>query len=248
MPLAIRWPKGISAPGRVIDDMVSFTDFAPTFLEAAGVPFEASGMHPITGRSLTDIFDSEESGQVNPNREYVLLGKERHDYARPNNYGYPIRAIVGNGFLYIYNYELDRWPAGNPELGYLNVDGSPTKTVILEMRREGLDKHLWNQSFGKRTSHEELYHIAVDPHCLVNLASQPAYASQKEAMKARMLWGLKEEGDPRMFGSGAVFDSYGYSDEEPWAWNFYERFMDGEFTADITQWVNPTDYEPAPIE
>ena len=40
VPLAIRWPARM--PGnRVIDDFVSFTDFAPTFLEAAGVPIPA---------------------------------------------------------------------------------------------------------------------------------------------------------------------------------------------------------------
>jgi N-sulfoglucosamine sulfohydrolase len=36
-PLAIAWPGRI-APGRMIDDFVSLTDLAPTFLEAAGVP------------------------------------------------------------------------------------------------------------------------------------------------------------------------------------------------------------------
>ena len=35
MPLAIRWPKGIEAPGRTVDALVSFVDFAPTFLEVA---------------------------------------------------------------------------------------------------------------------------------------------------------------------------------------------------------------------
>lgn len=246
MPMAIFWPKGIEAPGRVIEDMVSFADFAPTFLELAGIPFEASGMHPVAGRSLTDIFESKRSGQVNPEREFLLLGKERHDYSRPNNAGYPIRALVGKGYLYIYNYELDRWPAGNPELGYLDVDGSPTKTAILNLRRNGLDRHFWELSFGKRKTHEELYHIAVDPHCQVNLADQPAYAELKSEMKARMLWRLREQNDPRVFGRGAIFDTYGYSEER--AWNFYERFMDGEFTREETGWVNPSDYEPAPLD
>ncbi len=32
MPLAVRWGSGISHPGRILDDFISFTDFAPTFL------------------------------------------------------------------------------------------------------------------------------------------------------------------------------------------------------------------------
>ena len=40
MPLAVRWGEKVK-PGRVLDDFVSFTDFAPTFLEAAGLPVPA---------------------------------------------------------------------------------------------------------------------------------------------------------------------------------------------------------------
>ena len=37
LPLAIRWGKGIKNPGRVISDFFSFSDFAPTFLDLAGI-------------------------------------------------------------------------------------------------------------------------------------------------------------------------------------------------------------------
>jgi len=246
MPLAAMWPAGIKNPGRVVDDMVSFIDFAPTFLELAGIPFEESGMHPSPGRSLTDIFYSEKDGQVNPEREYVLIGKERHDYSRPKNQGFPIRGIVGKGYLYLYNYAIDRWPTGNPELGYLDCDGSPTKTYILNLRREGKDTYYWKLSFGKRTVNEELYDLTVDPDCLNNLAQDEKYGKLKREMKSKMENWLKEQKDPRMFGNGDVFDHYGYS--KPQAWNFYERFMRGEFTPKDTGWVNPSDYEKEPIE
>lgn len=246
MPLAIMWPKGIKNPGRIVDDMVSFIDFAPTFLEVAGIPFEQSGMHSSPGCSLTDIFYSEKAGQVNPQREFVLIGKERHDYSRPNNAGYPIRGIVGKDHLYLYNYELDRWPAGNPELGYLDCDGGATKTYILNLRREGKDSNYWNESFGKRTVHEELYNIVDDPDCMENLAASEKAGLLKREMKARMEKALNEQKDPRISGNGAVFETYGYSEEH--GWNFYERFMNGEFTPTITEWVNPSDYEKEPLD
>ncbi|VGO14891.1 Arylsulfatase [Pontiella desulfatans] len=246
MPLAVMWPKGIKNPGRAVDDMVSFIDFAPTFLEVAGVPFEESGMHSSPGRSLTDVFYSEKAGQVNPERDFVLIGKERHDYSRPNNAGYPIRGIVGKDHLYLYNYELDRWPTGNPELGYLDCDGGATKTEILNMRREGKDTKYWELSFGKRTVHEELFNIAADPDCLNNRATSEKAAQLKAEMKQRMEKVLKDQDDPRILGNGAVFDTYGYS--QPHAWNFYERFMAGEFTPKQTGWVNPSDFEKAPLD
>ena len=134
LPLAAVWAKEIKNPGRVVDDYVSFVDFAPTFLELAGISEDVSGMHTITGRSLTDIFFSKKKGFVNPGRDHVLIGKEKNDPGRPGDAGYPIRGIAEGDYLYIINHEPSRWPSGNPECGYLGVDGSPTKTVVLDSR------------------------------------------------------------------------------------------------------------------
>ena len=246
MPLAIMWPKGIRNPGRVVKDMVSFIDFAPTFLEVAGIPFGQSGMMDSPGRSLVEIFRSGKSGQVDPERTYLLIGKERHDYSRPNNAGYPIRGIVTGDYLYLYNYELDRWPAGNPELGYLDVDGSPTKSLILDLRRQGTDSYYWDLSFGKRTDHEEFFNITDDPECMNNLAQNIELSTLKRELRSTMIRDLKAQEDPRMFGNGAVFENYGYSQSQ--GWNFYERYMAGEFTPKATGWVNPSDYEPEPVD
>jgi N-sulfoglucosamine sulfohydrolase len=246
VPMAIMWPKEIKNPGRTVDDMVSFIDFASTFLELAGIPYEKSGMKSSPGKSLTDIFYSTKDGEVNPKRDYVLVGKERHDYSRPNNQGFPIRGIATKDFLYLYNYDISLWPAGNPELGYLDIDGGPTKTEVLRLFRSGENDFYWNLSMGKRDSHEELYHIAVDKECMYNLADDPAYAEIRKDLKSRMEAMLKEQEDPRMFGNGDIFNSYGYSEER--GWNFYERFMAGEFTPDDTDWVNPTDYEKEPLD
>ena len=135
LPLAIMWPNGIKKPGRVVNDFVNFIDFAPTFLELAGLTVDKAGMQPVSGLSLTDIFYSDKEGTVNPDRNFELVGKERHDVGRPNDEGYPVRGILKDGYLYLRNFKPDRWPAGNPETGYLNCDGSPTKTYILNTRR-----------------------------------------------------------------------------------------------------------------
>ncbi|MBF0199567.1 MAG: sulfatase, partial [Planctomycetes bacterium] len=246
MPLAVMWKGGIKNPGRVIEDMVSFIDFAPTFMEVAGIPYGKSGMMPSPGISLTDIFYADKGGQVNPERDYILIGKERHDFSRPKNQGFPIRGIVGKNHLYLYNYNIDLWPAGNPEIGYLDCDGSPTKTEILNMRRNGESNYFWDLCFGKRRVNEEMFNLGEDEFCMINLASNEKASSLKKEMKERMVTALKEQSDPRMFGQGDVFDSYGYS--RPEAWNYYERFMKGEFTIKTTGWVNPTDGEKEPLD
>lgn len=237
LPLAIMWPDGIQKPGRKVNDFVSFIDFAPTFLELAGISQAESGMQPITGRSLTDILFSEKEGVVNPNRDHTLIGKERHDVGRPNDQGYPVRGIVRGDFLYTENFKPDRWPAGNPETGYLNCDGSPTKTVLLD-RRNTEAHQFWQLSFGKR-SPEELYNITDDPYCMNNLADRPELAEQKAQLKELLYAELKAQGDPRILGAGDIFDQYEYANEA--TRNFYERYMAGEEMK--AGWVNKTDFD-----
>ncbi|MCE6992627.1 sulfatase [Dyadobacter sp. CY323] len=237
LPLAIMWKNGLKKPGRKITDLVSFIDFAPTFLEAAGITAKNSTLN-VEGKSLMPILTSEKDGLVDKTRDHVLLGKERTDVGRPHDQGYPVRGIVKDNLIFSINYEPDRWPSGNPETGYLDTDGSPTKTEILNAKRTGKDSKHWDLAFGKKGS-EELYDIVKDPDAMKNLASDPAYAKAKMALKTQMERELKSQKDPRMFGNGAVFDNYPYA--EPATRNFYERYMKGEKVK--AGWVNASDFE-----
>ncbi|MEO1009840.1 MAG: sulfatase [Bacteroidota bacterium] len=241
MPLALMWPKGIEQPGRIIEDYVSFIDLAPTFLEVAGLEWSKTKMEPGPGNSLMSFF-KEESQTQNPQRDFVVIGKERHDIGRPNDAGYPIRGIFKNDYLYIKNFEPSRWPAGNPETGYLNTDGSPTKTQILEMRRNGENKEYWKANFGKRPL-EELYHVLEDPMCMENLIHFPEMDSIKTELSTLLAKTLKEQNDPRILGKGAIFEAYPYMGKES---HFYERFQKGEKIQ--TGWVNDTDFETGKME
>ncbi|HVE41701.1 MAG TPA: sulfatase [Planctomycetota bacterium] len=240
MPLAIRWKNGIRAPGRTVDDYVSFVDLAPTFLELAGLSWETSGMAPSSGRALSDVFRSEAGG---PRRDHVLIGKERHDIGRPNDQGYPIRGILKDGMLYLHNFEASRWPGGNPETGYLECDGGPSKTEVLQRRRQGGDLRSWDLCFGKRGV-EELYDVRTDPDCLRNLEGDPARRALKESLREQLFRELKEQGDPRMSGQGELFDRYPYS-EEPLR-GFYEKYKSGKTPK--AGWVNPSDFEKEPLD
>lgn len=237
LPLAIMWPNGIKNPGRVVEDFVSFIDFVPTYLEVAGLTTETAGMQPVTGKSLTDIFYTEKAGIVYPERDFVLVGMERHDVGRPDDEGFPVRGIVKDNYLYLRNFKPERWPVCNPETGYLNCDGSPTKTYILDTRRKKGMMEYWQLNFGKRVE-EELYNIKEDPFCMKNLASIENFAELKIKMETEMIQKLTEQGDPRVLGNGDVFDNYPYQGDVQ---NFYNRFMAGEKVK--AGWVNESDYE-----
>ena len=56
-------------------------------------------MEQITGKSLSDIFYSDKEGNISSERNYALVGKERHDVGRPNDEGYPVRGIFKGDFF-----------------------------------------------------------------------------------------------------------------------------------------------------
>jgi arylsulfatase A-like enzyme len=226
--LAIRWPAGIKTNSRVIDDFVSLPDLAPTFLQAAGVQKPAS----MIASSLVPIFASDRSGQVDPARDAVFTGRERHvARARTDNKPYPQRAIRTDQYLYIINFEPDRWPMGTgPGYGredaempafealredtfaaFGDMDASPTKAWIVSHRDE--HPEYFDFAVGRRPA-EELYDIRKDPHCMDNLASHDETREIQRVLRERLLGELRQTGDPRM-QEPVVFEQPPFTDAEP---------------------------------
>ena len=209
MPLVVRWPARVKG-GRVLEDFVSLTDLAPTFLEAAGLqpPTE------MTGHSLLSLLTTGKSGQVDPTRDKAFFGRERHANVRADNVGYPIRAIRTTEFLYLRNFEPDRWPAGDPPLygdvdEHLSIDGSPSKQAVVEHGDRQEPKRLFELAIGKRPA-EELYDLRQDPWQMTNVAADPRYSESKARLRGELDHYLSETRDPRASGIGAMFDRYYY--------------------------------------
>jgi arylsulfatase A-like enzyme len=204
LPLVACWPNGIVRPGRRVADFVSFIDFAPTFLELLGVDGVKCGMFPITGRSFTDLL-RDKPEQV---RDFVIMGRERNGNifrpGTPSGLGYPIRSICKGNLFYNRNFEPDRWPCGNPELGLKDTDKGPAKKFIEDLGEKNI---FWQNSFGKRLA-EELFDLSNDPDCLNNLAENPKYKKNLAALRKQLTEELIKQNDPRILGQGAVFDHY----------------------------------------
>jgi len=198
VPLAVRWPGG-AAPGRRVGTPVSFIDFAPTILDAAGVDIPES----VTGRSFLPLL-GDEAAPGSTAREYVLAGRERHGHARYDNLGYPSRSIFDGKYLYIHNFKPDRWPAGDPDF-YYDIDESPTKSYMIARRDE--DPVLFEMAFGKRPE-RELYLVIEDPGCVKNLAGTPAHSAAGKFLEEKLMKLLAEQGDPRATGRGDIFESF----------------------------------------
>src|SRR5439155_20914864 len=148
-------------------------DLAPTYRELGGVP-----VHPqMTGVSLADVVRSPRVVRLDPWRNVIVGGKERHDLGRPHDWAYPVRAIRTPEYLYVHNYFPDRWPACDPETGLGNCDDGPTKEVV-----KALGGYFYELAFGKRPA-DALFRLTDDPECVRNLATDPAVASVMDELK-----------------------------------------------------------------
>jgi len=199
VPLAIRWGKRVKKRRRV-QDFVSLTDLAPTFLEAAGLPIPDE----MTGASLMKQLKSARSGWIDQGRDHVLTGMERHVYPWPG------RALRTRTHLYIRNFEPGAWPTGEgegepprfdfretpwptvPGAFSFNCDSSPTKQWLLEHP----DRPKAALAFGRRPR-EELYDLRDDAGQLDNLAGKPAFEKTRRSLRAKLNYRLRLSGDFR---------------------------------------------------
>ncbi len=207
--------------GRVVDDLVSLTDLAPTFLEAAGLAVP----EVMTGRSLWPILESNKAGLVDATRTEVFTGRERHvENARADFAPYPQRAIRTPDHLLIVNFRPDRWPLGDPyrladgpeptvaelendtRVTLADEDAGPTKAWLVGVRKTERWGPHFEKVYGKRPR-VELYDLRRDPHEMTNLADDPAAAEVRSRLETRLLEELARTGDPRLIDEGRFYET-----------------------------------------
>jgi uncharacterized sulfatase len=207
LPLAIMLPAQAKG-GRAVNGLVSFADFAPTFLDAAGLQAPAN----LVGQTLLPLL----RGDRPLDRRRVFSGRERHSHARRDNLGYPARAMREGNYLCIWNMKPERWPAGDESGGFADIDNGPTKRWMMSHRDHALFAH----SFGLRPAWQ-LFDVAKDPGCLNNLAGN---AKLHAPLRATMEKELTAQGDLRLTGNGGIWESYPrYSPMRPELGGFVEQ-------------------------
>ncbi|MGF1581313.1 MAG: sulfatase [Gemmataceae bacterium] len=206
VPLAIRWGDRVKGK-RIVDDLVGFVDFAPTYLEVAGLEPHKQ----MAGKSLLPILLSKKSGQVDHKRNRVFTSRERHSSSRVKNWTYPCRAIRKGKYLYIRNFKPNRWPAGDPRgvgrapFGYYDIDGSPSKTFLVQNKKKY--RKYFDLAVAKRPEHE-LFDLETDPGNLKNLATKTKYEQVFRELRTELERYLQQTRDPRVLGKGDVWESY----------------------------------------
>lgn len=211
---------------RVVDDFVNIMDLAPTFLDAAAVK------HPegMNAKSLWSVLTSKESGQVEPERTFVVTGRERHvGNAREGNKPYPQRALRTKDYLYIRNFKPERTPLGdaigvsevstpsieelekNTYAAFPDMDAGPTKAWLIAQRNNKEWKSAFDFAFGKRPA-EELYDLKIDPEQMNNLAGKQEYQADQKRLSEQLISLLKNAGDPRVVEDDCRFEKPPFTD------------------------------------
>jgi arylsulfatase A-like enzyme len=148
VPAIVRWPRGMRAAGRVVNAFVSLADFAPTFLEAAGLDAD----RPMSGHSLLPWVRGE---TPDPWRDAVFTQTNGNEL-----YGIQ-RSVSTRDWKYVYNgfdedelYDLRRDPDE-----VINLAADPAHADVV--RR--LCARLW------RFAHEHR-DVCINPYVMVALA------------------------------------------------------------------------------
>lgn len=219
LPFVAHWPNKFEG-GNEIDFLCSFVDLLPTFYEINNIPIPSE----LPGSSLLEIFSASESKKNDRSRAY--MGRERHDYGREDDLGYPVRCIRTPEFLLCVNYEPNRWPAGNPETGFTNCDSSPTKDFILDLQKKGHSSY-FDQAFAKRPKFQ-LFDIKEDPYCMSNLSENENFKDLQSHLLSELNAYLKETKDPRFLENKDIFEQYKLPQDDL-AKHSWSSFIQGTF-------------------
>ena len=175
VPLIIRWP-GKLTPGSANNELVCFTDLAPTVLSLAGVKIPAY----IQGRAL--LGDAKK-----PAPEHVFGGRNRMDLTSDDF----IRTCRDKRFRYIRNFTPEI--AASQKIPYM--ENSP---ILQEWRRLHAEGKLTGAQkiwFQPRKPNEELYDTEADPFEINNLADKAEHADTLKRMSAALDQWMKASHD-----------------------------------------------------
>lgn len=176
--LFLRWP-GVTQPGHVdTHHLVSTLDFAPTLLEAAGLP----PLPEIDGRSFVPALKGARMARWD--RVFTF-----YNAAFGNNW-LPMRGVRGKDRAYIWN----AWSDGQREYRTENMAGltwkamraAATTNAAIQARTE----------FYLRRVTEEFYDLAHDRDERDNLIADPSRQAEIEAMRGELLDLMRRTGDP----------------------------------------------------
>lgn len=186
---------GIELLTEEVNQLVSFVDIVPTFIELAG------GIPPteIDGKSFVSFL----KGKDESIHEFIYgAHTTRGIYS---GHAYPIRSVTDGNRKYIHNLnhegKFQNIITNGWNFDEISHDGTWGQWLdILESKGEGWQ---WVEFYQKRPK-EELYDLEKDPFEMNNLAENPEYLEIKNKLSQELADWMKRQGDTGMEAEMAV--------------------------------------------
>jgi N-sulfoglucosamine sulfohydrolase len=183
--LVARWPGKIAA-GERTDALVQYADVLPTLVSlAGGEPKE----YKYDGTDFSDVL----FGKTDKHRKYV--------YGMHNNIpegpAYPIRTVSDGTYRYIHNLTpdavyIEKHLMGSRGSGELN--NPYWATWIWDSYAQPATYRLVSRYVSR--PEYQLYHTAIDPYEMTNLAGQPKQAVRQKRMRDELQRWMRQQNDP----------------------------------------------------
>ncbi|MGI9432464.1 MAG: sulfatase/phosphatase domain-containing protein, partial [Myxococcota bacterium] len=168
VPMIVRWPESLrpaeAAPGTVDERLVSFVDFAPTFLEWAG----ATAPDGLPGRSFSD--------PATPPREFVFASRDRIDEILDRQ-----RAVRDDRWKYIRSWHPEV-PGGHPLAFRDNIEMVRELHALHAAGALDAASDRWFEPFGN----EKLFDLEADPHEMKDLSGDAEHAAVLQRMRGAL--------------------------------------------------------------
>lgn len=186
---------GIELLTKEVNQLVSFVDIVPTFIELAG----GSPPTEIDGKSFVSFL----KGKDESIHEFIYgAHTTRGIYS---GHAYPIRSVTDGNRKYIHNLnhegKFQNIITNGWNFDEVSHDGTWGQWLdILESKGEGWQ---WVEFYQKRPK-EELYDLEKDPFEMNNLAENPEYLEIKNKLSQELADWMKRQGDTGMEAEMAV--------------------------------------------
>ena len=168
-PMVMKWPGNIKA-GTTYKDIVSVVDLMPTILDVADIEL------PKSQNYLGQALFANTTNTPTSKSEYAFGSFDEN----AKGYPVPMRGIISDEFNYVFN----AWSDGKHTIKSAAMNHLTYKQMVKHSKN--------NKAITARVKHytqratEELCHLAVDPHCLVNLIDNPEYAAVQAELEKQI--------------------------------------------------------------
>lgn len=180
VPFVVRW-KGKVQAGTVSNALIHYTDVVPTFLDIAGAPV----LTDLDGKSFLKVL----TGETATHNEYVYGVVTNQNVQNPEIF--PARSVRGERFKYIRN-------TNSIEVYENNLGSDQSLNAFIE---RGAKNH-------PKIPYEEVYDLQNDPWEKVNLAKDPAYATERQLLSDKLdAWMVQQNDFLRFYPAPLVVAS-----------------------------------------